>query len=66
MPTEKKVGRKLRAILSADVKGYSLWVADDELHTIRTLKRWQIRAAAASPAMHSIRSRAISRPAVNR
>ena len=35
---EQKVTRKLRAILSADVKGYSLLMADDEAHTIRTLK----------------------------
>ena len=32
-----KVTRKLRAILSADVKGYSLLMADDEVFTIRTL-----------------------------
>ena len=30
MPTEHKVVRKLTAILSADVKGYSLLMADDE------------------------------------
>ncbi|MGV7224783.1 MAG: adenylate/guanylate cyclase domain-containing protein [Nitrospinales bacterium] len=38
MPKEQKVTRKLRAILSADVKGYSLLMADDEVHTIQTLK----------------------------
>ncbi len=38
MPEEQKVIRKLRAILSADVKGYSLLMADDEVHTIQTLK----------------------------
>ena len=39
MPTDKdKVTRKLRAILSADVKGYSLLMADDEAFTIQTLK----------------------------
>ena len=38
MSTEQKVTRKLSAILSADVKGYSLLIADDEAHTIRTLK----------------------------
>lgn len=37
MPTEPKVTRKLRAILSADVKGYSILMADDEVHTIQTL-----------------------------
>jgi len=30
MPTEQKVTRKLKAILSADVRGYSLLMADDE------------------------------------
>jgi len=36
-----RVTRKLRAILSADVKGYSLLMADDEAHTIETLKKYQ-------------------------
>jgi len=38
MSNGQKVSRKLRAILSADVKGYSLLMADDEIHTIQTLK----------------------------
>ncbi|MDY6791152.1 MAG: adenylate/guanylate cyclase domain-containing protein [Thermodesulfobacteriota bacterium] len=33
--------RKLRAILSADVKGYSLLMADNELATIATLKSYR-------------------------
>lgn len=33
--------RKLRAILSADVKGYSLLMAEDESHTILTLKAYR-------------------------
>jgi adenylate cyclase len=41
MSTEDKVVRKLRAILSADVKGYSLLMADDEVHTIKTLKAYR-------------------------
>ena len=41
MPDDKKVTRKLRAILSADVKGYSLLMADDEAHTIEALKKYQ-------------------------
>ena len=41
MPNANKVTRKLRAILSADVKGYSLLMADDEIHTIQTLKAYQ-------------------------
>lgn len=40
MPIEKNVTRKLRAILSADVKGYSLLMADDEVFTIKTLKEY--------------------------
>ena len=41
MPTEQKVTRKLRAILSADVKGYSILMADDEVSTIQTLKDYR-------------------------
>lgn len=37
----EKVTRKLRAILSADVKGYSLLMADDEVHTIESLKKYR-------------------------
>jgi len=38
MSNEQKVTRKLRAIFSADVKGYSLLMADDEVSTMQTLK----------------------------
>ena len=38
MPDKKTTTRKLRAILSADVKGYSILMADDEAFTIRRLK----------------------------
>ena len=42
MPTDQdKVIRKLRAILSADVKGYSLLMANDEAFTIKTLKAYR-------------------------
>ena len=41
MPNGNKVTRKLTAILSADVKGYSLLMADDEVHTIQTLKTYR-------------------------
>ena len=41
MPNNSKVTRKLTAILSADVKGYSLLMADDEVHTIETLKKYR-------------------------
>jgi len=41
MPNEQKVTRKLTAIMSADVKGYSLLMSDDEIHTIQTLKTYR-------------------------
>jgi len=41
MSPEKKTTRKLRAILSADVKGYSLLMANDEAFTIKTLKEYR-------------------------
>ena len=41
MSTEQKVSRKLRAILSADVKGYSILMADDEVFTIKTIKEYR-------------------------
>ena len=42
MTTEQKVTRKLSAILSADVKGYSLLMTNDEASTIKTLKEYRI------------------------
>jgi len=41
MADGNKITRKLSAILSADVKGYSLLMADDETHTIQTLKAYR-------------------------
>lgn len=41
MPEETKPTRKLRAILSADVKGYSLLMTDDEAFTIQTIKEYR-------------------------
>jgi adenylate cyclase len=41
MSAEQKATRKLRAILSADVKGYSLLMADDEAFTIQTLQAYR-------------------------
>jgi class 3 adenylate cyclase len=38
MPTEENITRKLRAILSADVKRYSLLMADAEVATFQTFK----------------------------
>ena len=42
MTTEQKVTRKLSAILSADVKGYSLLMTNDEASTIKTLKEYRV------------------------
>ncbi|MFC1877536.1 adenylate/guanylate cyclase domain-containing protein, partial [Thermodesulfobacteriota bacterium] len=39
--TEQKTIRKLSAILSADVKSYSLLMSDDEAFTIQTLKEYR-------------------------
>jgi adenylate cyclase len=39
--TQDGFKRKLAAILSADVKGYSLLLADDEAFTIKTLKEYR-------------------------
>ena len=41
MSTEQKATRKLKAIMSADVKGYSLLMSDDEVFTIQTLKAYR-------------------------
>ena len=41
MTEEQKVTRKLRAIMSADVKGYSILMADDEVTTVQTLKDYR-------------------------
>ena len=38
--TQDGFKRKLAAILSADVKGYSIFLDDDEAFTIRTLKEY--------------------------
>ncbi|MFO7802344.1 MAG: tetratricopeptide repeat protein, partial [Desulfovermiculus sp.] len=39
--TEERAKRKLTAILSADVKGYSRLMGEDELSTVETLKRYR-------------------------
>ena len=38
---EERANRKLTAILSADVKGYSRLMGDDELSTVETLKKYR-------------------------
>jgi len=39
--TEERAKRKLAAILSADVKGYSRLMGEDEVRTVRTLKEYR-------------------------
>jgi adenylate cyclase len=39
--TEERAKRKLSAILSADVKGYSRLMGEDELETVRTLEAYR-------------------------
>ncbi|MBW1786712.1 MAG: adenylate/guanylate cyclase domain-containing protein, partial [Deltaproteobacteria bacterium] len=39
--TEKRAKRKLTAIMSADVKGYSRLMGEDELGTVETLKQYR-------------------------
>jgi len=41
MLNDQKITRKLKAILSADVKGYSLLMSDDEVLTLRTLNEYR-------------------------
>jgi adenylate cyclase len=41
MPTNQKVTRKLTAIMSADIKGYSILMADDEVFTIKMLNEYR-------------------------
>jgi adenylate cyclase len=41
MSQKQKVVRKLKAIMSADIKGYSLLMADDEVLTLKTLYEYR-------------------------
>ena len=41
MPANQKVTRKLIAIMSADIKGYSILMADDEVFTIKMLNEYR-------------------------
>jgi len=41
MPANQKVTRKLTAIMSADIKGYSILMADDEVLTIKMLNEYR-------------------------
>jgi len=62
MSEGQKITRKLRAILSADVKGYSILIADDEAHTIETLKKYR---GLMSDVIHNHSGRVVDNPGDN-
>ena len=62
MSKEHKFTRKLKAILSSDVKGYSLLIVDDEVHTIQTLKAYR---AIMSDLIHQKSGRIVDNPGDN-
>jgi len=62
MPIEQNITRKLRAILSADVKGYSILMADDELFTIKTLKEYR---SILSDCIERLKGRVVDSPGDN-
>lgn len=41
MSNEQKIALKLSAIKSADVKGYSIMMSEDEVFTIKALKAYR-------------------------
>lgn len=60
--TTQKVKRKLAAILSADVEGYSLLMSDDEVTTIRTLTQYK---EAMTDLIEQYRGRVVDAPGDN-
>ena len=58
----ERAKRKLSAILSADVKGYSRLMGEDELATIETLKKYRIRI---SSLIEQFRGRVVDSPGDN-
>jgi len=59
---EERAKRKLRAILSADVVGYSRLMGEDELATIRTLEAYREMIA---QVIRNYRSRVVDSPGDN-
>ena len=60
--TEGRARRKLAAILSADVKGYSRLMGDDELATVKTLKKHR---EVISSVVNQYRGRVVDSPGDN-
>ena len=60
--TEERAKRKLSAILSADVKGYSRLMGDDELETVRTLEAYREMIA---EVIRNYRGRVVDSPGDN-
>jgi len=60
--TPKDIKRKLSAILSADVKGYSRLMSQDEIGTIRTLMGYK---EAMSKLVQEYRGRVVDSPGDN-
>jgi len=60
--TAQEVKRKLTAILSADVKGYSRLMGEDEVGTIRTLSTYR---KIMTTLIHQYRGRVVDAPGDN-
>jgi adenylate cyclase len=60
--TEERAKRKLAGILSADVKGYSRLMGDDDLATVRTLEAYRARMA---EVIQKFRGRIVDSPGDN-
>src|SRR5512138_3573049 len=62
MKEERRMERKLAAIFSADVKGYSRLMGEDELATVRTLTAYREVMTAR---IHAHRGRVVDSPGDN-
>ncbi len=60
--TEKRVKRKISAILSADVAGYSRLMSEDEVSTVRTLEAYR---KVISDLIEQFRGRVVDSPGDN-
>jgi adenylate cyclase len=60
--TEERAKRKLTAIFSADVKGYSRLMGEDELATVETLKKYR---EVMTSLIHQYRGRVVDAPGDN-